>query len=104
MPDVLEAWDELGEVESLDPHTPLPDQARASLHDRLIFRIKAALQQAARTAAAWPVAGGTGGVDPFLARTRQDKRLTEWTERLEEFVLKCRQKVHSVSRTQSALA
>jgi|GEM_PF-6056123 len=87
--DVLQAWDELGEVEKLDPHVPLINEARGSLHSRLIEQIKKALQnaQSLRQRRQWERAIRV--VEPFLERTRQDTRLADWTQKLEEFIARC---------------
>jgi len=87
--DVLQAWDELGEVEKLDPHVPLINEARGSLHSRLIEQVKKALQnaQSLRQRRQWERAIRV--VEPFLERTRQDTRLADWTQKLEEFIARC---------------
>ena len=104
VPDVLKAWDELGKVQELDPHVPLLDQARASLHDRLIFRINEALEEAQRLRRLRRWREAQQVVEPFLARTRQDKGLAEWTQRLEEFTQDCEQGARDEESTLKTMA
>jgi len=101
---VLQAWDELNEVEKDDPGTPLLDQARASLHPRLEFHIKKAFEQAQglRRRRSWAKAQKT--IEPFLTRTRQDERLAEWTRRLEDFIQGCEQDARDEQSILDALA